>query len=366
MDAVKQVTSEAAWHTYPLASKDRTWLSPEDYARYKKLLKKRRNTGAREGTGAAAAFQGQQQLKQKTGKIGSVVDRSLAPQTVLENPPSVDEVTLELLMASQTHLGHHKSRWNVDNARYIYGIRDDIHIISLETTAAHLRRAARVVEEVAFHGGLILFAGTRKGQFDIVTTAAEMAGGCHLFSRWTPGMMTNRDIIHRESRVKMVDAKDEPIEGFRAHERDRRSLIPDLVVCLNPKENKTLLYECGLSSVPSIGIIDTDVDPSWVTYTIPANDDSMRSVSLIAGVLARSAQAGQKRRLAAADEGIVAWQTPPDTKSFIGSAKNTWKVEMKEWYADMASFVNAGEAEQSQRLLSRDATSRKSIVDEEA
>ena len=63
------------------------------------------------------------------------------------------------------------------------------------------------------------------------------------------------------------------MEGFTTHERDRRALVPDLVVCLNPQENKTLLHECGLAAVPTIGIIDTNMDPSLVTYTIPANDD---------------------------------------------------------------------------------------------
>jgi len=71
---------------------------------------------------------------------------------------------------------------------------------------------------------------------------------------------------------------------------------PDLVVCLNPLENYTLLHECGLWGIPTIGVIDTDADPTWVTYSIPANDDSLRSIQLIAGVLGRAGAAGQAKR----------------------------------------------------------------------
>lgn len=208
-----------------------------------------------------------------TSSIGSQVTRIYHPEHLIKNPPGPDEVTLELLMASQTHMGHHTSRWNPANARYIYGVRHGIHIVSLEATAAHLRRAARVVEEVAFRGGLVLFVGTRRGQMEMVTRAAARAGGCHLFTKWMPGTITNRDVLLRDREVRMVNERDEAVGGFETHIRDRRPITPDLVVCLNPVENKTLLHECALASIPTVGIVDTDVDPSCVTFAIPANDD---------------------------------------------------------------------------------------------
>lgn len=130
-----------------------------------------------------------------------------------------------------------------------------------------------MVEEVSYRGGVILFVGTRKNQMEIVTTAAEMAGACHLFTRWTPGAITNRDIILKTKQTKVVNELDKTLENFELHNAFSRPLTPDLVVCLNPMENYTMLYECGLASIPTIGIIDTNADPSWVTYTIPANDD---------------------------------------------------------------------------------------------
>jgi len=176
-------------------------------------------------------------------------------------------------MAAQAHMGHNTANWNPANARYIHGEREGIHIISLETTAVHLRRAARVVEEVAYHGGLILFVGTRPGQMPIVVRTAELAGACHLFQKWTPGTITNRDTLLASGLLQIVDEKDRPVNGFEKHLMDRRPVMPDLVVCLNPLENYTLLHECGMATIPTIGIIDTDANPTWVTYQIPANDD---------------------------------------------------------------------------------------------
>jgi ribosomal protein S2 len=178
-----------------------------------------------------------------------------------------------MLMAAQVHMGHHISQWNPANQRYIYGERAGIHIISLETTATHLRRAARVVEEVAYCGGLILFVGTRKEHMPVVVRAAELAQGYHLFQKWTPGAITNRDVILASGELRIVGERDQELDGFNTHLRDRRPVTPDLVVCLNPLENAPLLHECGLAGIPTIGVIDTDADPTWVTYQIPANDD---------------------------------------------------------------------------------------------
>jgi len=217
-------------------------------------------------------FIARQRLRQKTSRIGSAIEGAYDPEDLVFNPPGPKDITLELLMASQTHMGHHESLWNPANARYIYGIRAGIHIISLEATAAHLRRAARVVEEMAYLGGLTLFVGNRKGQTAITTGAARLAGACHLFSKWTPGTITNRDLILAKAAIQVVDEHDKPRAEF--NEMFHRPLVPDLVVVLNPMENFTLLHECAVMNIPTIGVIDTNADPTRVSYAIPAIDDS--------------------------------------------------------------------------------------------
>lgn len=202
------------------------------------------------------------------------------------------------------------------NSGYIFGIRQGIHIISLEVTAAHLRRACRVVSGVAERGGLILFVGTRPGQERCVVRAAEMAKGCHLFERWTPGSITNGVQLLGRCKTKVVDEFDQDVPGYETELKDRPVLKPDLVVCLNPLENWVLLHECGLNAIPTIGIIDTDANPTWVTYPIPANDDSLRCVQVIAGALGRAGEEGQRNRSEKAMEGNVTYTPTPLTSAF--------------------------------------------------
>ncbi|PYH46147.1 mitochondrial 37S ribosomal protein uS2m [Aspergillus saccharolyticus JOP 1030-1] len=236
-------------------------------------------------------------------RLGTTLHAFYNPAKLIQDPYHSSDITLELLLANQTHLGHSTSRWNPQNSRYIFGIRDGIHIISLDVTAAYLRRAAKVVEEVAARGGLILFAGTRKGQKQMVVRAAELAGGYHLFERWIAGGLTNGKVILGRGETKVVNLLDEELHEFRDVAASRPALKPDLVVCLNPLENTVLLHECGLNNVPTIGVIDTDADPTRVTYPIPANDDSLRAVSLIAGILGRAGEDGQRRRAELAKQG---------------------------------------------------------------
>ncbi|KAK1831044.1 putative mitochondrial SSU ribosomal protein S2 precursor [Podospora conica] len=254
-------------------------------------------------------------IQRHTKGVGSNVTGRHVAGEHLRNPPA--EASLEMLLAAQAHMGANTSLWNPANSRYIYGVRDGIHIISLESTAAHLRRAARVVEEVAYRGGLVLFVGTREGQKQAVVAAARLAGGYHLFQRWVPGTITNRDMILRKEELRVVDMldRDPPEEDVPEAEleelrNEQRPVKPDLVVCMNPVENYTLLDECGQEDIPTIGVVDTDADPTWVTYQIPANDDSLRTTELIAAVLGRAGERGQKRRRLAAAEGVCTWEEP--------------------------------------------------------
>ncbi|CAG8353273.1 unnamed protein product [Penicillium salamii] len=246
--------------------------------------------------------------RSKFHKLGTKVKTAYHPEDVLRNPPKPSQVTLELLLASGTHMGHSTSRWNPQNSRYIFGIREGVHMISLDQTAAYLRRAAKVVEEVAARGGLILFAGTRDGQKRAVVKAAELAKGYHIFERWIPGSLTNGQQILGHCETRVVNALDEELPDFKQDLADRPSLKPDLVVCLNPLENAVLLHECGVNNVPTIGIIDTDADPTRVTYPIPSNDDSLRATHLIAGVLGRAGEAGQLRRMKMAEAGQTTYK----------------------------------------------------------
>lgn len=208
-----------------------------------------------------------------TNELGATVRPHYQPHQLLGNPPAPKDITIELLLASQAHMGHSTSLWHPANARYIFGVRQGIHIISLDITAAYLRRAAKIVTAVSEKGGLILFVGTRKGQARAVVMAAQLAGACHLFTRWIPGSLSNGEQILGACLMKVVDEFDREVLGYDEQLREHPVLKPDLVVCLNPLENEVLLHECAVNNIPTIGIVDTDVNPTWVTYPIPANDD---------------------------------------------------------------------------------------------
>jgi small subunit ribosomal protein S2 len=258
------------------------------------------------------AFDKKQRQLQELAKMGSSLRVAYEPRAASKHPPTASELTLPMLMAAQTHLGHATSLWNPRNSSYVFGIRDGIHIISLDATYAYLRRAAKVVQEVARRGGMILFVGTRDKQEEIVVQAAKVAGGYQIFDRWVPGTLTNGQQILGHCQLKVVDIKDTELTESSAllnGPSGHPVLKPDLVVCFNPLENEVCLHECGLHTVPTIGVIDTDADASWVTYPIPANDDSIRSITLIAGVLGHAGAEGQKQRKDAAEAGRATYST---------------------------------------------------------
>ena len=161
-----------------------------------------------------------------------------------------------------------------------------------------------------------------------------MSGGYHLFERWTSGGITNRNQILGRCALKAVDQFDRPIESTEKLQ-DVPALKPDLVVCLNPLENWVLLHECSMQMIPTVGIIDTDANPTWVTYPIPANDDSLRCVQVIAGILGRAGEEGQVRRKEAALKGQIPYE-PVDLAAIEGREREV------------------SEKHESRRLLNRD------------
>lgn len=155
----------------------------------------------------------------------------------------------------------------------------------------------------------------------------------------------------------VVDEFDREMPSFDDQLVEKSVLKPDLVVCLNPLENYVMLHECGLAGIPTIGIIDTDANPTWVTYPIPANDDSIRCVQVIAGVLGRAGEAGQRRRKAAALRGHVTYSflhglNPPTGEESQIDAQHRRMIEEErklfeeeqEGVDSHASQVPAGEA----------------------
>lgn len=184
--------------------------------------------------------------------------------------------TISALLAAGAHFGHASTRMNPNFMPYAYGTRAGITIIDLDSTLPLLRRAANVTRAVARAGGQILFIGTRPDLKHVVQKAAERLGlqGYYVGDRWLPGTLTNKR------------------EFFRGQNIEKVKVNPDLAIILNPTNNVNAIREFALESVPTIAIIDSNVDPRLVMYPIPANDENPRAAELIAGVLSIAGREG--------------------------------------------------------------------------
>ncbi|QLQ78179.1 hypothetical protein HG537_0A04260 [Torulaspora globosa] len=232
-----------------------------------------------------------------TAKLGAYIEKVYFPHKDIEDPPVAEKMSINKLLAAGVHLGQSTSLWRPSTQPFIYGEYRGIHIIDLNKTLAYLRRAAKVVEGVAERGGIVLFLGTREGQKRGLEEAAKKSHGFYISTRWIPGTLTNSTEISGVWERHEVDFADKPTGRVLTPDESLAIVKPDLLVVLNPTENRNALNEAMQVRVPTIGIIDTDSEPSLVTYPIPGNDDSLRSVNLLLGVLARAGQRGVQNRL---------------------------------------------------------------------
>ncbi|KAH8117497.1 ribosomal protein S2, flavodoxin-like domain-containing protein, partial [Phellopilus nigrolimitatus] len=219
-------------------------------------------------------------------------DNTWQPHHSLHRPPAPGQLTLSALIAAGAHLGHSTSLLNQNFMPYAYGTRAGITLIDLDHTVPMLRRAANLTRSVAAAGGTVVFIGTRPDIRGAVKKASERMGvqSYYVGDKWLPGTLTNRQ------------------HHFGQHTVETTKIIPDLLVILNPLANMPAIREAAIEHIPTIGIIDSNVDPRIVMYAIPANDESTRTAELVAGVLSIAGREGieirkeEQRRIEAARE----------------------------------------------------------------
>lgn len=224
--------------------------------------------------------------------------------------------TLLDMLKAGVHFGHLTSKRHPKMARFIFGMRSNVHIIDLEATQAYLEKALAFVTNLVKEGGSILFVATKKQAQEIVRTAAESCGMPYMVDRWIGGLLTNFSEISRV--IKRYQALVADIEAGKFNavskreklrvERERAKLeamvrgiknmkqLPQALFVVDIKKEKTAVAEARRKGLPIVAIADTNVNPDLVTYPIPGNDDATRSIALIANLVAEAVSEGKKSR----------------------------------------------------------------------
>ena len=214
-------------------------------------------------------------------------------------------VSMSYLLEAGVHFGHQTKRWNPKMKEYIFTARDDIYIIDLEKTKDCLEAAYEEVKTIAENGGKFLFVGTRKQAGEVCLEEATRSNSYYVTERWLGGTLTNfRTIRRRIKRLEEIEEmekngtfdllpKKEVIGLKKEYEKLNRVLcgiremvkLPQALIIVDPKKEYNAIKEARKLRIPVFGVVDTNCDPDDVDFVIPGNDDAVRSIKVMLGVL---------------------------------------------------------------------------------
>ena len=218
---------------------------------------------------------------------------------------ALPEFSMRQLLEAGAHFGHRQQRWNPKMAPYIYGQRNDIHILDLTQSVPLLHQALVALREVAAGGGRILFVGTKRQASEPIATAAKRCAQYYVNHRWLGGTLTNwRTVSGSIARLRETDAlvggegqgrgKKELLQLTRERDKLELSLggikdmggIPDLMFVIDTNKEAIAIQEARKLNIPVIAILDTNCNPDGITYPIPGNDDAARAIQLYCDLMA--------------------------------------------------------------------------------
>ena len=214
-------------------------------------------------------------------------------------------VSMNYLLEAGVHFGHQRRRWNPKMKEFIYTTRDDIYIIDLQKTVKKLEEAYEAMKAIAEAGGKVLFVGTKKQAQEAAEECAVRTNMYFVNERWLGGTLTNFKTIR--SRVRKMDEidkmeadgtfdllpKKEVIQIKKEYAKLDKNLrgiremkrLPQALVIVDPRKEENAIKEARILGIPVFGVVDTNCDPDLVDYVIPGNDDAVRAVKLLLGVL---------------------------------------------------------------------------------
>ena len=208
--------------------------------------------------------------------------------------------TLRQLIEAGVHFGHHTRRWNPKMASYIYGVRNNIHIIDLEQTVPLMYRGLQAIRDTVAKGGRVLFVATKRQAQGVVAEAAQKCGQYYVNHRWLGGMMTNWATVSNsikrlgELEASLVDGESNNLtkkeRGNRAAEIAKLTRAiggiremggtPDILFVLDTNKEDIAIKEANRLGIPVVALVDTNSNPESIDFPIPGNDDALRAITL--------------------------------------------------------------------------------------
>ncbi len=238
---------------------------------------------------------------------------------------TMPQFTMRQLLEAGVHFGHQARRWNPKMKPYIFGERNDVHIIDLQQTVPMLRHALQRVRDVVAGGGRVLFVGTKRQAQEAIAEAAERCGQYHVNHRWLGGMLTNwktvsnsirrlRDLEERLGEDITGLTKKEVLRMTRERDKLERALggikdmagLPDILVVIDTNKEDIAISESRKLNIPIVAVIDSNCDPDVVDLVVPGNDDAIRAITLYCDLFARAVLDGIEAELAASGEDLGA------------------------------------------------------------
>lgn len=240
---------------------------------------------------------------------------------------------LDMLKAG-VHFGHQKSRWHPKMEQYLFGARNGVHIIDLDKTTEELVKALSFVKTLAAKGKVVLFVGTKRQAREIIQAAAKSCEMPYLVERWIGGLLTNFDEFKRRlKKYKSIQnmfetgeiekyTKKEQVAFKKQLEKMDKYLkglvnldvIPDALYIADVRVEKTAVSEALRTHITTVAVCDSNVDPSKINYPIPANDDAVNSIRVIATLVAEAINEGKAEAAQAKPEVTEVKTLEPDKK----------------------------------------------------
>jgi small subunit ribosomal protein S2 len=214
---------------------------------------------------------------------------------------------------------------------FLFGVRNQVHIIDLQQTVPLLDRALRAVRDVTAGGGRVLFVGTKRAAAEYVADSAKRCGQYYVNHRWLGGMLTNwKTITGSIKRLRQIDemlgsdiqglTKKEILEMTRDRDKLERSLggikemggLPDILFIIDTNKEKLAVEEANKLGIPVVAVLDSNSDPKGITYPIPGNDDAIRAITLYCDLIAGAVLDGISQEMQASGRDIGAAEELPE------------------------------------------------------